>query len=283
MINDDSQLTKTFWQYGRDESCPIIDFHGHMSELVSCYLPRCTPEAMLKTMEQCNLQLLIFCGHDALFIPCLRQQNDIDAVRKYPDRFKAYFALNANTLDDKADMELLAQNSDIFVGLKMLPDYFKRSINDPKYQAFYEYANSTGLLFLCHTWDNPKSLYNGIAQAEEFVQKYPDITFIAGHSFHNKWLEAARLCNTYSNLYLELTAVLDDRGALELLLEKCGSKKILFGTDLPWFDTHHGIGTILSTDMPDEDRKNIFFRNGVRLLNKFDWFRKLWPQKFIGL
>jgi hypothetical protein len=139
------------------------------------------------------------------------------------------------------------------------------------------------MLFLCHTWDNPKSSYNGPAQAEEFVRNFPNVTFIAGHSFHNNWSEAIRLCNEYSNLYLELTAVLDERGPLELILKECGSEKILFGTDLPWFDTHHGIGVILSTDMSDEDRKNIFFRNGVKLLSKFDWFKNIWPKKFNSL
>ena len=46
----------------------------------------------------------------------------------------------------------------------------------------------------------------------------------------------------------------------------CGSERILFGSDLPWFDTHHGIGTVLATDMRDEDRRNIFYRNGEKLM-----------------
>lgn len=283
MINNDSKLAKTFWQYGRDETCPIIDFHGHMGEFRCCYLPRCTADTMLTTMDQCNLQLLLFCGTDTLMMPCLRQQNDIAIVKKYHERFKAYFALNANIPDLKAHLKTLVDNPDVFVGIKMLPDYFHRSINDPAYEPFYNYCNDHHMLFLCHTWDNPKSSYNGPAQAEEFVRNFPNVTFIAGHSFHNNWSEAIRLCNEYSNLYLELTAVLDERGPLEMILKECGSEKILFGTDLPWFDTHHGIGVILSTDMSDEDRKNIFFRNGVKLLSKFDWFKTIWPKKFNSL
>jgi hypothetical protein len=75
-----------------------------------------------------------------------------------------------------------------------------------------------------------------------------------------------------------LTAVFDERGPLEIFLEKCGSEKILFGTDLPWFDTHHGIGAILATDMSDDDRRNIFYRNGERLLGKYEWFKKIWTK-----
>ena len=281
MIRNDSQLAKNFWQYGRDETCPIIDFHGHMGEWMSCYLPRSTPEAMLKTMEQCNLQLILFCGHDSLMMPCLHQKNDIAVVKKYPERFKAYFVINANLPHLKSELASFTDNPDVFIGIKMLPDYFQKPINDPAYEPFYEYCNDHQMLFLCHTWDNPVSFYNGPGQAEDFVCRYPNVTFIAGHSFHDNWSEAIRLCNTYPNLYLELTAVLDERGPLEIILEKCGSQKLLFGTDLPWFDTHHGIGTILSTDMSDDDRRNIFYRNGQKLLAKYQWFKKNWPKTYI--
>ena len=57
-------------------------------------------------------------------------------------------------------------------------------------------------------------------------------------------------------------------------MEKAGSERLLFGTDLPWFDTHHGIGTILSTEMTDDDRHNILHRNGERLLGRYPWFQQ---------
>jgi len=41
-------------------------------------------------------------------------------------------------------------------------------------------------------------------------------------------------------------------------------------------DVRHGIGTILSTDMTDDDRHNILHRNGECFLGKYPWFQKLW-------
>jgi hypothetical protein len=268
MINPNSELTEAFWKDGRVEDCPILDFHGHMGEWRSCFMPRNSPEGMLKTMDQCNVKLIIFCGHEALHALCTEHRMDIEAVRKYPARFKAYFAMNGNLPDQEAALERLVNNRDVFVGLKTLGSYFGHPITSDIYTPFYEYAQEEGLLFLSHTWgDNPN---DGWREAERFLKKYPDIPFLAGHSFHGAWEEAARLCNDYPNLYLELTAVIDERGPLELLLERCGSEKLLFGTDLPWFDTHHGIGTVLATDMSDEDRRNIFYRNGEKLLARQD-------------
>ena len=274
MINNSSKLVKTFWEQGFSKDCPIIDFHAHMNPMPGGYLPEDTADKMYKKMFRCNTQLMFFCGHNALFAPGSNHALDIKAVRQHPDRMRAYFAINGNSSNIKADYERFVNNPDIFIGLKSLPDYFRYALSDEIYKPFYEYINDRKLLHLSHTWG--KSQYNGINEVKKFLKTYPDATFIAGHSFHGEWEEAAKLCNTYENLYLELTAVIDEIGPLEYLLKKCGSEKILFGTDLPWFDTFHGIGYILSTKMSDTDRENIFYRNGVRLLQKYEWFREFW-------
>ena len=273
MLNPDSELARRFWEHGRLDDCPVIDFHGHMQEWRSCYMPRESAEGMLKTMDECNVRLLLFCGHLSLHGICSKHQFDIDAVRRHPDRFRSYFAINGNSPDLKGDLKRFMDNQDVFIGFKTLADYFKIKITDDRYQPFFEYANANKLPFLCHTWGN--SAMDGHEEAARFMGKYPDIVFIAGHSFHSCWDEGAKLCADFPNLYLELTAVFDERGPLEILLEKAGSKRLLFGTDLPWFDTHHGIGTLLSTDMTDDDRHNILHRNGERILGVYPWFQKL--------
>ena len=45
--------------------------------------------------------------------------------------------------------------------------------------------------------------------------------------------------------------------------------RMLFGTDLPWFAQHRGIGAILSADISDADRHNMLHRNAERLLARF--------------
>ena len=51
-------------------------------------------------------------------------------------------------------------------------------------------------------------------------------------------------------------------------MREAGSEKIVFGTDLPWFSTFYYVGAILEADITDEDRRNIFYRNGRRLLGE---------------
>jgi len=53
------------------------------------------------------------------------------------------------------------------------------------------------------------------------------------------------------------------------MVEGAGSEKMLYGTDLPWFDPHYVIGCILFARIDDEDRHNILHRNAERLLERW--------------
>ena len=56
----------------------------------------------------------------------------------------------------------------------------------------------------------------------------------------------------------------------EELVEAGFSKRMLFGTDLPWFSPLHGIGAVMSADISDDDRHNILHRNAEELLSSFE-------------
>ena len=276
MINPDSELAVRFWEEGRLLDCPVIDFHAHMGEWRGIYLPRCSQEGMLRTMDRAGVRLAIFCGHEDLFAPVLRNSLNVERVKRYPDRFRAYFAVNPNYANPNEDLRLFQEHKDFFVGFKTLPSYFGYPLMHERYRPYWEFADSEGLLVLCHTWGGDDR--DGPEEAEKFLRRYPGVTFIAGHSFHGEWERAADLAKDYPQLYLDLCAVMDDRGVLELFVERAGSEKVLFGTDLPWFDPYYYIGAILSADISDEERRNIFYRNGERILGRFEWFGRIWRE-----
>lgn len=52
----------------------------------------------------------------------------------------------------------------------------------------------------------------------------------------------------------------------QLRSAECGSTRMVFGTDAPWFNYPYYIGSLLGADITDEDRRNICYRNAERLL-----------------
>jgi uncharacterized protein len=264
MIND-TPLSRAFWQTGRCEACPVIDMHGHLGAFAGIWFPRGAVEGMVHTMDQAGVRMQCLVSHASLLVPDIGNRATIEAVRRYPDRLRGYLAINPNYPEQIArDLAAYDSQADVWVGLKFLPDYHGKPMDDPASVPAWEFANERELLVLVHTWGG--SNLNGASQIKAIAQRHPRLKLLMGHSLHGEWKAATELAREFPNLYLELTAVLDDRGVVEQFVAAGLSERILFGTDNPWFHPHQGIGTLLSADITDADRHNILHRNAERLL-----------------
>lgn len=263
-----SELAREFWERGKSASCPIYDLHGHMGVWHSIYFPRPDAPDMVRTMDECGVRLLVFSHHMALFAPEIGNRASIDAVRQFPDRLRAYCAVNPNYPEQLvADLDTFEAHRDVYVGFKFLSDYHRVALTDSRYQPAWEYANAHELLVLAHTWGG--SPYNGPAIVRQVAERYPRVKFLLGHSCHGEWDAAVQLARDFPHIYLELTALFDDRGPIEKFVAEVGSERLLFGTDLPWFDPHQAVGALLSAEISDDDRHNICHRNAEKLLAPF--------------
>ncbi len=146
----------------------------------------------------------------------------------------------------------------------MLADYHGYPLTDDRYRPAWEKADADRLLVLIHTWGG--SGLDGSAVVRRVAEKHPRARILLGHSCHGEWDQAIQLIKDFPNLYLELTAVLDERGILERFVAEAGSERVIYGTDFPWFNHHYYIGAVLGADMTDKDRHNILHRNAERLL-----------------
>jgi predicted TIM-barrel fold metal-dependent hydrolase len=260
-----SELAAEFWEHGRAESCPVYDMHGHMGPLASIFFPRCEPADMVRSMDGSGVRMLCFSHHSALMSPDVGNSLAIEAVRQFPDRFRAYLAVNPHYPElSAADLAAYDALSDVYVGLKLLADYHKVAIDDEPYRAALEFANERGILVLSHTWGG--SSFDGPDNVRRVAERYPNVRFLAGHSFHPHWDAAVAVADDCPNVWLELTAVLGFRSALEMMCDGAGSERMVYGTDLPWFDEHQCIGSVLCAEITDEDRHNILHRNAEKLL-----------------
>jgi predicted TIM-barrel fold metal-dependent hydrolase len=263
MINGGSELARRYWDSGMPDDCPIVDVHAHMHEWAASYMPSASPEAMIRTMDRCGTRLTLFCSHLALNCPEIGEEANIGPVRRFPGRFMAYHAVQGGNADPARDIQRVRDNRDVYAGYKFLCDYHHVALSDARFNPYWEHADEDRLLVLMHTWGG--SPYDGVDEVRKIAERYRRVTLICGHSFHGDWDNGFELAE-YPNVFFELTAVLDDRGVLEKMVEKVGSDRILFGTDLPWFSTHHGVGALLSAEMTDGDRHNILHRNADKLL-----------------
>ena len=250
---------------GRSDRCPIIDVHGHMGTFAGIYMPRGSAEAMIGTMDRCGVRMLVFCHFDALFCPDVGNAANVEAVRRYPDRLRAYLGVNPNHPESlERDLASFDGLRDVYAGLKILASYHRTPWDSPAYDRAWRFADERRLPVLAHTWGH--DIFNGQQQVRKAAAKYPNVRLIIGHSLWGAWDEAVSIGREFSNVYLDLTAVLSVRGPLERFVAAGLTKKVLFGTDLPWFDEQHGVGSLLSSSITEDDIHNICHRNAEKLL-----------------
>ncbi|HOS44605.1 MAG TPA: amidohydrolase family protein, partial [Armatimonadota bacterium] len=152
-----------------------------------------------------------------------------------------------------------------------------------------EYADAHGTLVLVHTWGG--SGFDSPAMLGEVAGRYPRATFLMGHAGYGDWETALAVAREHPNVYLELTAVyvahdfgnqpggsgtplpflscLHVNGVIERMVEGVSSRKIVFGTDLPWYSPHYAAGAVLFAHIDDEARHDILHRNAERLLARY--------------
>lgn len=262
-----NSLWQKFLEKGKVDDCPVIDIHCHMDTFYGSHMPYSSPDVMAKRMALAGIKLCVFSHHYALFNPEEGNRNSIEIVKKYPYIFRAYCAINPN-YPDAIKKEIKTFNRyyrDVYVGFKLLPDYHKYPLSGERYRNVFEYADSNELIVLTHTWGG--SVYDGAEEVEKILKKYRKMKFLLGHSIHGDWTRAIELVKRYDNAYLELCAVLDERGILERFVKEAGSEKIVFGTDFPWFNHHYYIGSLLGAGISEDDCRNILYRNSEKLLS----------------
>jgi len=263
-----SRLYEEFFKKGKVADCPVYDMHAHMGNWYAITFPSVELPEMIRRMQLANVRKLVFCHHATLNAPDIGNSANIEAVKKYPGALKAYCGINPHyPAMARKDIKDMDKYGDIFVGFKFLADYHRVPISEGVFNDAWKYAHEKKLLVLLHTWGG--SIYDGPAVIEKVAEKYPGAKILMGHSCHGNWYKAIELVKRFPNIYLELCAVLDDRGVLEKFVGEAGSDRIVFGTDFPWFSYRYYIGSVLGAPIDDNARRDIFYRNAEKLLAKF--------------
>lgn len=289
-MENPSPLAREFMEQGRCAACPIIDMHGHFGPYFGGYLPSADEVKMLRTMDRAGVSRLVCSAHDALFLDTDAGNAAMqDAINRHPGRLMGYWCVNPNYPASLARAPEDLERSRGFVGFKLLPDYHTYAVNGPTYAPALEYANAKGLLVLVHTWG--ASAFDSPGQLAEVATRYPKAVFLMGHSGYGDWDTSVCVAREYPNVYLELTAVyvahdwamqpagsgtpvpflpcLHVNGIIEYMVEQATSKKIIFGTDLPWYSPHYAAGAVFFARIDDQARHDILHGNAECLLTKF--------------
>ncbi len=220
---------------------------------------------MVHSMDRAGVRTIVFSHHAALSSPDVMNRLSVEAVRAHPDRFRAYCAFHPRYPGAaQAELDGYDRFSDVYVGLKLHGDMHGVAYTDSRYAPAWQFADRRELPVLVHSWGTSPN--NGTAVMRSIASTYPRVKLILGHSLHDLWADAVAMAREFPRVYLDLCAVLDERtGVLERFVGEAGAERVLFGTDVPWFDFHYYIAGVLAADIAETDMRKILSLNSRAL------------------
>lgn len=245
----------------------IIDCHCHLGFFHNFSLPHGTAEDMLESMNALGVNMAFITPHAASVGPDYKYGNDlaIETISKYPDRFIGYVTLNPHYPEDMVNEMDRCFAVPGMKGIKLHPGYHGCPIDYKNYHVAYERANERKYPVLIHVWG-----MGDVMTIDKLAGQYPEIRFIMGHSGADvrAMEKAIDVVNKHKNVYADLAISLAREGNVEWLSREMSSKKVLYATDMPFFDPRPAFGRVAMAELSDEEKKDIFGLNMKRILNE---------------
>ena len=251
----------------------IIDSHMHLGIMPNVLYYNYSDERVFELQKNFNVKVSI-CSHCISFYDLSLQ---IPEIMKVDDKFGPFFYWNL-VYNPKIASESLMIIEDNrakinFAGIKIHPVLHETRIDSKLYEPLWEYASREDIVISSHTWspytDNPKQFNGNPLLFESVLQKYPKLKIILGHSGGkiNFYPEVINFVSNHENVYMDFSGDTIYPPVFKMVLDKAGKGRILFGTDMPMMDIRYHVASVLSADIEDSDKEDIFYNTAAKLYN----------------
>ncbi len=236
----------------------IYDAHAHLGKWNCISILRSDAAQMVEKMDFLSVKATAISSSMAICSD-FRLGNDemINALRSYPDRFFGYITINPNYAEGMVPEILRLEQEKNIIGLKVHPAYSGISLADNRYDEPFAWANAKNGVVLVHTWSPGE-----VSAMVKWIEKYPHAKFLIGHSGARTGVDlSAELTHTYPNVYCDIVLSNPPANWLEYLVKKADENKILFGTDSPTFDARICYSNVLCSALKEETKAKIMGQN----------------------
>ncbi|MCE5346535.1 MAG: amidohydrolase family protein [Bacteroidales bacterium] len=205
-----------------------------------------------------------------------RECNDIvlKAMKEHPDRYLGSCFINP--IYGKESLEEIDRCMDKgMIGLKV---YNQVKISDPLFYPIIEKFIGLKKIILMHAHCGigvgGKRTKYGNSQPnasipEDFIEaakRYPEAMLQYAHiGGGGDWEYECKALKDYPNIYVDTSGSNNEGNMIDFALKYLGEDRLFFGTDGSYFQ---GVGTILSSNTTEAQRRKIFFENFNNILRK---------------
>ncbi|TCC50809.1 amidohydrolase [Kribbella capetownensis] len=252
---------------GRQPQHRVVDVHAHLGPYSLFYIPDPDAATMVSVMDRTGTEVTVVAANRAIQQDAhLGNSHSLAAVDAHPGRIAAYAVINP-WQDPERELERLAAD-ERFVGIKVHPSLHKYPVTGARYAAVWAFAEETGCPVLSHS--EHRSAYDAPSLFEAVAAKYPRAPIILGHAGITPAGvdEAIEAAARYESLWLEVCGSQMTGPLIQEMIDRVGSRRVLFGSDFPFIDQRMSLGRVVCAPLTDGQRQDVLSGNARRL---FRW------------
>ncbi len=258
----------------------LIDFHTHCfpekiaskamevlsNEAALMPISDGTREGLLKTMEDSRVDL-------SVVLPIATNEKQQKSVNDFAftlscDKIVAFGSVYPDSPDVMEELERIKTMG--FKGVKLHPEYQSFFIDDEKMKPIYKKISSLGLITVFHAGADYGYAppYHATPERIKNALKWLDGVVIAAHWGGIDYGEDVikHLCGL--PIYFDTSYGYGNMSkyTAQKIIEKHGADKILFASDSPWHKPKWEKFMLEKLRLSEEEKKQIYYKNGARLL-----------------
>lgn len=236
----------------------VIDFNTTVGPGISSFF---SPEDLIQEMDENHVDMAVIAPPDRCLGMYNQEGNEYIAktVQKYPKRFIGFGCVSPWLKDKEKEVDRIKDMG--LAGIKMDPFIQGFMLSDRILDPIFQTCEKNHLPVLVNTGTPISSMP---FQLREIALRFPKVVFVMGHmGFSDFWYDVTFAAEGLENIYLEFSyqmpsVILD-------AIEKCGSDRVLFGSDWPFSREKIEIEKAKLADGTTE-QKLILGGNAARLL-----------------
>ena len=256
----------------------IIDAHAH------CVRPgrttvnpfpspdqRFSPGDWLAFMDRCAGERMILTPMETIF-DAAQPAHELarDLCLAAPARFAYLEAFHPD--GDAAHLQRLGASlqSASCAGIKIHPTVHRISGDDDRYAPAFCAAAESGKPVMTHSWEiseyNPDQQFSHPDRFRRWLREFPDVCLVLGHAGGrpSSFDSVVSLCREFPQLRVDLAGDYCDNGLVEALVAELGTERVLFGSDVDWFDPRAHIALVLGSQLTDDEALSVLRGNAAK-------------------
>ena len=234
----------------------IIDAHNHLGPYFNLTVYRGgSIESMIERMDTIGVRRICIASNAAIG-PDMVLGNDEaeDAITRFPGRALGYVTIKP-CKEDEMDRELKRRFAHPgFMGIKLHPGLHGVNVAHESYRPAMECANEHALPVLIHTWSHAD-----VADVGRLASEYKSAPFIIAHmgGAPDVLEHAIDTLTAHDNVFGDTALSYAPHRGVEYIVRRAGAGKLLFGSDMPFYDPVFTLARVVSADIHESEIEKI--------------------------